>query len=103
HLSPGRHGVTVVNIPRDTMVPIYSCASRHGLAGQQAQPGALEQIDATLSYGGPACLWKTVEQQTHIRIDHFIHIRYPGLIHVVDDIGGVSVCLPFPVNNTSSR
>jgi LCP family protein required for cell wall assembly len=102
HLSPGRHRVTVVNIPRDTMVPIYSCASEHGLAGQQAQPGALEQIDATLSYGGPACLWKTVEQQTHIRIDHFIEMRYAGVIKVVDDIGGVSVCLPFAVNNTNS-
>ena len=102
HLSPGRHRVTVVNIPRDTVVPIYSCASGHGLAGQQSQPGALEQIDATLSYGGPACLWKTVEQQTHIRIDHFIEMRYAGVIRVVDDIGGVNVCLPFAVNNTNS-
>ena len=102
HISPGRHQVTVVNIPRDTMVPIYSCASGHGLAGQQAQPGALEQIDATLSYGGPACLWKTVEQRTHIRIDHFIEMRYAGVIRVVNDIGGVNVCLPFAVNNTNS-
>jgi LCP family protein required for cell wall assembly len=102
HISPGRHQVTVVNIPRDTMVPIYSCASGHGLAGQQSQPGALEQIDATLSYGGPACLWKTVEQQTHIRIDHFIEMSYAGVIKVVNDIGGVNVCLPFAVNNTNS-
>lgn len=102
HVSPGRHQVTVVNIPRDTMVPIYPCASGHDLAGQQAQPGALEQIDNTLSYGGPSCLWKTVEQQTHIRIDHFIEMRYAGVIKVVDDIGGVNVCLPFAVNNTDS-
>ena len=102
HISPGRHQVTVVNIPRDTMVPIYSCASGHGEAGQQSQPGTLEQIDATLSYGGPACLWKTVEQQTHIRIDHFIEMRYAGVIKVVNDIGGVNVCLPFAVNNTNS-
>ena len=102
HISPGRHQVTVVNIPRDTMVPIYSCASGHGLAGQQSQPGALEQIDAALSYGGPACLWKTVEQRTHIRIDHFIEMRYAGVIKVVNDIGGVNVCLPFAVNNTYS-
>jgi LCP family protein required for cell wall assembly len=102
HVSPGRHQVTVVNIPRDTMVPIYPCAAGHGLAGQQAQPGALEQIDNTLSYGGPSCLWKTVEQQTHIRIDHFIEMRYAGVIKVVDDIGGVNICLPFAVNNTDS-
>ena len=99
HISPGRHQVTVVNIPRDTVVPIYACAAGKGLSGQQAQPGAVEQIDNTLSYGGPSCLWRTVEQQTHIRIDHFIEMRYGGVVKVVNDIGGVSVCLPFPVNN----
>ena len=102
HLSPGRHQVTVVNIPRDTVVPIYSCAAGHGYSGQTAAPGQIEQIDNTLSYGGPACLWKTVEQQTHIRIDHFIEMRYAGVVKVVDDIGGVNVCLPFTVNNTDS-
>ena len=39
HISPGRHQVTVVNIPRDTVVPIYACAAGKGLSGQQAQPG----------------------------------------------------------------
>jgi LCP family protein required for cell wall assembly len=102
HISPGRHQVSVVNIPRDTVVPIYACAAGHGLSGQQAQPGAVEQIDATLSYGGPSCLWKTVEQQTHIRLDHFIEMKYPGVVRVVNDIGGVNVCLPFAVNNVQS-
>jgi LCP family protein required for cell wall assembly len=102
HISPGRHQITVVNIPRDTVVPIYSCAAEHGLSGQQAQPGVVEQIDNTLSYGGPSCLWKTIEQQTHIRLDHFIEMRYAGVVKVVNDIGGVNVCLPFSVNNTYS-
>ena len=35
HVSPGRHQVTVVNIPRDTIVPIYSCVAGHGLATQE--------------------------------------------------------------------
>src|SRR5215469_14247173 len=102
HIAPGRHQVTVVNLPRDTIVPIYACAPGKHLSGQQAQPGAVEQIDNALSYGGPSCLWKTVEQQTHIRIDHFIEMRYAGVIKVVDDIGGVNVCLPFAVNNVES-
>jgi LCP family protein required for cell wall assembly len=102
HISPGRHQVTVVNIPRDTVVPIYACAGGHGLAGQQADPGAIEQIDNTLSYGGPSCLWKTVEQQTGIRIGHFIEMRYAGVVKVVNDIGGVNVCLPFSVDNIQS-
>ena len=102
HISPGRHQITVVNIPRDTVVPIYSCAARHGLSGQHAQPGAVEQISNSLSYGGPSCLWKTVEQQTRIRLDHFIEMRYAGVVRVVNDIGGVNVCLPFSVHNVQS-
>jgi LCP family protein required for cell wall assembly len=102
HISPGRHLVTVVNIPRDTVVPIYACASGPGRSGQQAHPGGIEQIDATLSYGGPACLWKTVEQQTGIRLDHFIELGYPGLVNVVNDIGGVNVCVPVAVHDSDS-
>jgi LCP family protein required for cell wall assembly len=102
HLSPGRHMVTVVNIPRDTVVPVYSCASGPGWSGQQADPGAVEQIDSTLSFGGPACLWKTVEQQTGIRISHFLELGYTGLVKVVDDIGGINVCVPVPVNDSYS-
>jgi LCP family protein required for cell wall assembly len=94
--------VTVVNIPRDTVVPIYSCASGPGWPGQQADPGAIEQIDSTLSFGGPACLWKTVEQQTGIRISHFLELGYAGLVNVVNDIGGVSVCVPVAVNDAES-
>jgi LCP family protein required for cell wall assembly len=102
HISPGRHRVTVVNIPRDTVVPIYACARGPGWPGQQANPGAIEQIDNTLSYGGPACLWKTVEQQTGIRLDHFIELGYPGLVNVVNDIGGVNVCVPVAVDDADS-
>lgn len=102
HISPGRHQVTVVNIPRDTVVPVYLCRAGHGLSGQQPSPGAVEQIDSTLSYGGPSCLWKTVEQQTGIHIDHFIEMGYLGVVNVVNDIGGVHVCLPFSVDNPQS-
>jgi LCP family protein required for cell wall assembly len=106
HISPGRHQVTVVNIPRDTVVPVYGCAHGSGggtnWAGQQASPGSVEQIGATLSYGGPSCLWKTIEHQTGIRIDHFIELSYLGLIKIVNDAGGVNVCLPFTVDNVNS-
>ncbi|HEY6279337.1 MAG TPA: LCP family protein [Streptosporangiaceae bacterium] len=106
HISPGRHAVTVVNIPRDTVVPVYGCASGSGggttWPGQQASLGSVEQIGDSLSYGGPSCLWKTVEHQTGIRIDHFIEMSYLGLVRLVNDIGGVDVCLPFRVDNVNS-
>ena len=61
HISPGHHRVTVISVPRDTEVPILSCAASDGATGQQAAPGQLEPINYTLSYGGPVCTWKTID------------------------------------------
>src|SRR6202050_2494258 len=102
HISPGRHQVTVVSIPRDTMVPMYQCDSGPGYAGQQADPNAEVMINSLLQIGGPTCLWKTVEQQTGIRINHFIGIGMLGFVKVIDDLGGVNVCVPYNVNDSVS-
>ncbi|MBO0804887.1 MAG: LCP family protein [Nocardiopsaceae bacterium] len=102
HISPGRHHVTVLSIPRDTMVPAYQCASGPGYPGQAANPGTTERINALLSVGGPSCLWKTVEQQTGIRISHFLEIGLAGFASVINDLGGVNVCVPFNVNDPVS-
>src|SRR5438067_13054454 len=34
HISPGRHQITVLNMPRDTVVPAYACAKGSGWPGQ---------------------------------------------------------------------
>jgi LCP family protein required for cell wall assembly len=103
HLSPGRHAATVISFPRDSVVPILACAAHGtGTPGQVADPSALERINATFANGGPSCLFKTVEQETGIRIDHFLELNFTGFEHVVNDIGGVSICLPFAVNNPES-
>ena len=102
HISPGRHQLTVVSIPRDTMVPVYECDSGPGYTGQQANPGGAVQINSLLQIGGPTCLWKTVEQMTGVRIDHFIGIGMLGFVKVVDDLGGVNVCVPFNVKDPVS-
>ncbi len=102
HISPGHHRVTVISVPRDTEVPILSCAPSDGATGQQAAPGQLEPINFTLSYGGPVCTWKTIDTVTHIHIDHFIQLDFTGFEKIIDDIGGVNVCLPFSVNDSLS-
>jgi LCP family protein required for cell wall assembly len=102
HISPGRHQLTVISIPRDTMVPVYECDSGPGYTGQQANPAGGVQINSLLQTGGPTCLWKTVEQMTGVRIDHFIGIGMLGFVKVVNDLGGVNVCVPFTVKDPLS-
>jgi LCP family protein required for cell wall assembly len=102
HLSPGRHLVTAMAIPRDTMVPHYQCDAGPGYSGQQADPNAFERVNSLLSAGGPSCLWKTLEQQTGIHIDHFIEIGLAGFVSVINGLNGVDVCAPFNVNDPVS-
>jgi LCP family protein required for cell wall assembly len=84
------------------MVPVYACPSGPGYTGQQANPAGAVQINSLLQVGGPTCLWKTVEQVTGVRIDHFIGIGMLGFVKVVNDLGGVNVCVPFNVNDSVS-
>jgi LCP family protein required for cell wall assembly len=102
HISPGRHQLTVISIPRDTMVPVYECDRGPGYTGQQANPAGAVQINSLLQIGGATCLWKTVEQMTGVRIDHFIGIGMLGFVKVVNDLGGVNVCVPFSVKDPVS-
>jgi LCP family protein required for cell wall assembly len=102
HIAPGSQGVTVMSLPRDTVVPIEACAPSDGTPGQQANPTAVERINAALQAGGPACTWKTVALETGVHIDHFIQLDFTGFEKIIDDLGGVTVCLPAPVNDPRS-
>jgi LCP family protein required for cell wall assembly len=103
HVSPGRKGAVVISFPRDTVVPTLACpAHGTGTPGQVADPTALERINATFANGGPSCLYKTVEQITGVRLTHFVQLDFVGFEHVVNDIGGVDICLPFAVSNPQS-
>ncbi|SER95339.1 LCP family protein [Corynebacterium cystitidis] len=74
---------TLVSIPRDSLVTI---------------PGYGEdKINAAFAYGGPKLLSTTVEQETGLRIDHYMEIGMGGLAGIVDAIGGVEICVEEPI------
>lgn len=104
HIAPGHTRADIISFPRDSMVPVLAC-SNDGLGhqGQSAQPGVFERLNATFSAGGAPCLWKTLEQETGIRIQHFVEVNFAGFQSIVNDVGGVPVCLPFAINNAQSR
>lgn len=103
HIAPGARQLVVLSIPRDSVVPILRCAPESGSIGQTAQPaGYVEQINATFAYGGPGCLWETIEQTTGIHIDDFIALTFTGFEHVINDIGGVNICLPVAIHDPDS-
>ena len=104
HIAPGHTRADIISFPRDSMVPILSCSNDGlGHTGQTAQAGQLERLNATFSAGGAPCLWKTLEQTTGIRIQHFVEVNFAGFESIVNDVHGVPVCLPFAINNAQSR
>jgi LCP family protein required for cell wall assembly len=102
HIAPGARQVDVLSFPRDSVVPILNCAPEAGTSGQTAQPGQVEQINATFAYGGPGCLWKTIEVTTGIHINDFIELDFVGFEQAIDALHGVWVCLPAAVNDPMS-
>jgi LCP family protein required for cell wall assembly len=104
HILPDHKGAVVISFPRDSLVPIIGCqADGTGTKGQTAQPGENEMLNATFAAGGAACLWKTLESTTGIFINHFVEINFDGFQSVVNDLGGVNVCLPEAINDPASH
>ena len=101
HIAPDHTHAYVISFPRDSMVPVFACEpDQQGHPGQAAQPvGVLEPLNATFSDGGAPCLWKTLEQTTHIHIDHFVEVGFTSFKAIVNDVHGINVCLPFPIRN----
>lgn len=103
HVSPGRGKVTVLSIPRDTMIPVYGCSAVAGTPGQQQDLSQVEQFNWTLERGGPECTRHAVEQQTGIYINNVIQLNFTGFVKVINDVGGVDICVPFAVNDPIVR
>ena len=76
-LNPAATRASVVSIPRDSWVAIPDRGSG--------------KISSAYGMGGPTLLVQTVEQLTHVRIDHFAIIDYAGFQHMVDAVGGIDV------------
>jgi len=80
HMPANGTRPTLVSMPRDSYVPIPG----HGY----------NKLNAAYAYGGPKLLIETMQNATGLRIDHYMGIGFTGLVDVVNDVGGVNMCLP---------
>jgi LCP family protein required for cell wall assembly len=102
HISSDRH-VTVLSIPRDTMIDAPTCKVWDGATGQlsdQTQPvsrGEKWHINSAYSVGGPQCTVRAVQDLTGLRIDRVIGIDFAGFQNMVDALGGITVNVCRPV------
>ncbi|GAA3765815.1 LCP family protein [Microbacterium kribbense] len=99
HIGDHPRRVTVVSFPRDMIVPIPSCPSPDG--GRYSAMSA-QMMNVSYSYGGLACTALTVQQLTGVDIQFAAAIRWTGVIHMSDAIGGVNVCVTGDINDRNT-
>jgi LCP family protein required for cell wall assembly len=100
HLSGNRKLAYGVSLPRDAMVQRPKCERKDG---KGTDPGGLSQFNEAYAVGGAACTGRTIEQLTGVPIDHFVVIDFNGFKKMVDALGGVEVCVPREVNDTTGH
>jgi LCP family protein required for cell wall assembly len=85
HIPSNGQPPVLVSIPRDSYVPIPGLGS--------------SKINAAFDVGGPKLLAETVQNATGLYINHYMGIGFGGFVNVVNDIGGVRMCLPGPMKD----
>ncbi len=83
---PKSGATTMVSIPRDSYVNIPGI-------GRGKINAAFSQED------GEQLLVRTVEEATGLHIDHYAEIGFGGFAGIVDALGGVNMCVPYPIDD----
>lgn len=103
HVGGSGRWATVVSFPRDSWVRIPACEQGNGISSVPHH----FKINAAFAIGGAtgdtakaaACAIKTVEQNTRVRIDHFMIVDFRGFTGMVNALGGVEVCPTRPIHD----
>ncbi|MFB7229615.1 LCP family protein [Streptomyces fimicarius] len=99
HIPEGRSKAVAVSIPRDTLVTRPACAGDDGSTVSAEKRVMFNSVYAQV---GPACVVKTVEKMSGVRIDHYLEINFAGFKDLVDAIGGVTVDVPQDIHDKAS-
>jgi LCP family protein required for cell wall assembly len=99
HIPEGRASATAVSIPRDTLVTRPECVKSDGSTLPSKER---VMFNSVYSLAGPACVVKTVEKMSGVRMDHYLEIDFAGFKDLVDAIGGVTVDVKEPIRDGAS-
>ncbi|MFF3452437.1 LCP family protein [Streptomyces sp. NPDC002667] len=96
HISEDRDRASIVSLPRDS----YAEAPAHTdeVTGQRHGPHPLK-LNAAYAEGGPTLTVRTVENMTHVKIDHYLEVDFTSFMKTVDVLGGVRICTAQPLKD----
>lgn len=79
YVDPVENKVTMVSIPRDTMIEI---------------DGNTEKFNAAYGYNGAASTIKEANELCGVKISHYAEVNFEELVSLIDAVGGVEVDVP---------
>lgn len=98
HISEQRDKATLVSLPRDSYVRIPAYTDDRGVSHSPSH----NKLNAAYALGGPALAVATVEENTGVRVDHYVEVGFEGFVRMVDAVGGVQVCTPKAIEDSKS-
>jgi LCP family protein required for cell wall assembly len=87
-VNPRERAASILGFPRDSYVNIPGAGTR--------------KINDSLFHGGPDLVVQTVEELVGVDIDYYLLTSFEGFRHMVNDIGGIDVEIPYPMSDASS-
>nr|WP_324840467.1 LCP family protein [Streptomyces sp. CMB-StM0423] len=100
HVAADRSNMSVVSVPRDTLVTIPECTDPKD--GTVYPEESAAQINTSLQHGGPGCTVAAWEELTGVPVDHFVMVDFAGVVQMADAVGGVPVCVRDNVDDPKS-
>lgn len=106
HLSADRGTVTVVSLPRDSIVDQPACTVT-GDKMAAARDGVM--LNSTFAYGwqqggdlasAVSCELATVDSETGLDIEQYAVVDFAGMKNVIDSLSGVELCVPAAVDDS---
>ncbi|MEU9153939.1 LCP family protein [Streptomyces sp. NPDC048417] len=97
HISPDRERATVVSLPRDSYAEVPPHVDETTGRTHSAHP---IKLNAAYAEGGPQLTVRTVEDMTHLKIDHYLEVDFITFMRTVDVLGGVRICTPQPLKDS---
>ena len=87
-VNPKKRAAAIVGIPRDSYVDV---------------PGqGTHKINDSLFLGGPELVVDTLEQLAGVEIDHSFLTSFEGFRHMVEEVGGLEVEIPYAMSDSAS-
>ncbi|GAA3191838.1 MULTISPECIES: LCP family protein [Streptomyces] len=106
HVSKDRTNATALSIPRDMVTSIPPCPTKQKDGSTKTIPGESNvRFNTSLGQEGrdPGCTWRTVEQLTGLKVNHFMMADFNAVKELSEAVNGVEVCAAKDINDPKSH